>query len=104
LEKTTIAKGEPTPKEVTKPPPVVENPPIVKLVPTGKLPPLPAWTAPKPLAQGESALDRLEAKEIPSEERFDWQRKELVAVIGKPAHKHWAGQRCLHSPRMAKQR
>ena len=35
---------------------------------------------------GESPFD---PKEIPKEERFDWQPKELVGVIGSHARRHW---------------
>src|SRR5262245_51996533 len=37
-----------------------------------------------------SALDRLDPAQIPAEERFDWQPKELVAVLGSHRGRHWA--------------
>ncbi|MCB9940026.1 MAG: protein kinase [Planctomycetaceae bacterium] len=36
-----------------------------------------------------SALDNLDPAAIPAEERFEWQPKELVAVIGSHARRHW---------------
>ena len=45
----------------------------------GELPAVPAW---KPIPVGESPFDKLDPNEIPKEERFDWQPKELVGVIG----------------------
>jgi serine/threonine protein kinase len=52
------------------------------------LPPVPAheW---KPVPAGASSFDKLDANAIPKEERFDWQPKELVAVIGAHARQHW---------------
>jgi hypothetical protein len=39
---------------------------------------------------GESSpLDRLDPARIPPEERFDWQPKELVAVLGSHRGRHW---------------
>lgn len=38
---------------------------------------------------GQSPLDKLDPKEIPAEERFDYQPKELVAVIGTHARRMW---------------
>ena len=35
-----------------------------------------------------SALDRLDPAQIPAEERFDWQPKELVAVLGSHRGRH----------------
>lgn len=46
------------------------------------IPPLAAQTGTKPKSDGPSPLDRLESQGIPSLERFDWQPKELVAVMG----------------------
>jgi hypothetical protein len=46
--------------------------------------PAPAW---KPVAIGASPFDKLEPKEIPTSERFDWQPKELVAVIATHARR-----------------
>jgi WD40 repeat protein len=42
-----------------------------------------------PQGKGDSPLDRLDPKLIPAEERFDWQPKELVAVIGEHRGRHW---------------
>src|SRR5262249_21465550 len=36
-----------------------------------------------------SALDRLDPAHIPAEERFDWQPKELVGVLGSYRGRHW---------------
>lgn len=47
----------------------------------GTLPPLPRFEY-TPIPVGKSPFDKLEATSIPKEERFDWQPKELVAVIG----------------------
>src|SRR5262245_49777493 len=38
-----------------------------------------------------SPADKLAAGKIPAEERFAWQPKELVAVIGEHRGRHWAG-------------
>ncbi len=45
------------------------------------------WT---PIPVGESPFDKLDPNAIPKEERFDWQPKELVGVIGSHARRHWA--------------
>jgi serine/threonine protein kinase/WD40 repeat protein len=52
------------------------------------LPPLMAFEY-KPVAVGASPFDKLDPNEIPKEERFDWQPKELVAVIGQHERRHW---------------
>lgn len=51
--------------------------------------PLPPWTPPKLIKVGDSPYDKLDPKSIPKEERFDWQPKELVAVLGTHVRKHW---------------
>jgi WD40 repeat protein len=38
-------------------------------------------------------LDRLDPAQIPATERFDWQPKELVAVLGEHRGRHWTDQR-----------
>jgi serine/threonine protein kinase/WD40 repeat protein len=38
-----------------------------------------------------SPLDKLDPAAIPPSERFDWQPKELVAVIGEHRYRHWGG-------------
>lgn len=43
----------------------------------------------QPVAVGQSAFDKLDPAAIPAEERFEWQPKELVAVIGNHARRHW---------------
>jgi len=43
----------------------------------------------KPVPIGQSPFDKLDAKEIPVTERFDWQPKGLVAVIGSHARRMW---------------
>ena len=50
--------------------------------PLVKLDPLPPWTAPKAIPIGQSPFDKLDPNAIPKDERFDWQPKELVGVIG----------------------
>ena len=56
----------------------------------GPLPPLPAWAGWKPVPVGESPFDKLDPNEIPKDERFDYQPKELVAVVGSQAvRRHW---------------
>jgi WD40 repeat protein len=42
-------------------------------------------------AESTSPLDQLDAGAIPAEERFDWQPKELVAVLGSHRARHWGG-------------
>jgi len=39
--------------------------------------------------QATSPLDQLDPAKIPASERFDWQPKELVAVIGEHRQRHW---------------
>lgn len=41
------------------------------------------------VAEKPSPLDRLDPAQIPAEERFDWQPKELVAVLGTHRGRHW---------------
>ena len=43
----------------------------------------------KPIPVGQSPFDKLDPAAIPAEERFEWQPKELVAVIGNHARRHW---------------
>ncbi|MEZ6139200.1 MAG: protein kinase [Zavarzinella sp.] len=38
---------------------------------------------------GESPLDNLDPEKIPAEEKFDWQPKELVAIVGTHQQLHW---------------
>jgi WD40 repeat protein len=40
-------------------------------------------------AEVSTALDRLDPAQIPVAERFDWQPKELVAVLGSHRGRHW---------------
>ncbi len=40
-------------------------------------------------------LDRLDPAKIPAVERFPWQPKELVAVLGEHRGRHWAGPNCV---------
>ncbi len=54
----------------------------------GELPPLPKF-AYTPIPVGESPFDKLDPNAIPKEERFEWQPKELVGVIGTHARRHW---------------
>src|SRR5947207_249697 len=41
-----------------------------------------------------SPLDKRQAAEIPDEERFPWQPKELVAVLGTHRGRHWQAATC----------
>lgn len=41
------------------------------------------------VAMGPSPLDLLDPGTIPASERFDWQPRELVAVLGEHARRHW---------------
>jgi WD40 repeat protein/predicted Ser/Thr protein kinase len=41
------------------------------------------------LAATASPLDKLDPASIPAAERFDWQPKELVAVLGEHRQRHW---------------
>src|SRR5262245_52767045 len=36
-----------------------------------------------------ASLDRLDRDRIPADERFEWQPKELVAVLGSHRGRHW---------------
>jgi serine/threonine protein kinase/WD40 repeat protein len=73
-----------------KPEPIAENtapPDAPKPVPKAdpaKWVPGPEW---KPVPMGQSPFDKLDPNEIPKEERFDWQPKELVAVVGSHAQR-----------------
>lgn len=64
----TVAKVEPKPK-------VNPKQDAIAIAPPGP------WT-PKVIPVGESPFDKLDANTIPKDERFPWQPKELVAVIG----------------------
>ena len=46
-------------------------------------------TQPQPALAGPSTLDALDPSQIPAAERFDWQPKELVAVLGEHRQRHW---------------
>jgi WD40 repeat protein len=50
--------------------------------------PTPVRADDKPVAK-PSPLDRLDPAQIPAEERFDWQPRELVAVLGSHRGRHW---------------
>jgi WD40 repeat protein len=57
-----------------------------------KAPPALAVPIPAPpRAGGRSPLDELDPASIPAEERFAWQPKELVAVLGEHRLRHWSG-------------
>ncbi|MFO0960657.1 MAG: WD40 repeat domain-containing protein [Isosphaeraceae bacterium] len=62
------------------------------------LPPLrPFAFTPTPV--GKSPFDALEARSIPAEERFAWQPRDLVAVVGSHARRHWGpGNSAVISP------
>ncbi|OWK36414.1 WD40 repeat domain-containing serine/threonine protein kinase [Fimbriiglobus ruber] len=45
--------------------------------------------SPVPLSPSANPFDRLDPAKIPAEERFPWQPKELVAVIGSHARRVW---------------
>jgi hypothetical protein len=52
-----------------------------------------AATTPKPeppRVVGRSPLDELDPASIPADERFAWQPKELVAVLGEHRMRHWS--------------
>jgi serine/threonine protein kinase len=79
---TKNVKVEPPRKEPEKPPPQKATP---------------VAFAPLPDA---SPLDALDPSRIPAAERFDWQPKELVAVVGSSQHRHWGGiHRVVYSPK-----
>ncbi|MGL4422722.1 MAG: protein kinase domain-containing protein, partial [Gemmataceae bacterium] len=63
----------------------------------GPLPPLPKFTY-TPVAVGQSPFDKLDATAIPKAEKFDWQPKELVAVLGSRAGRMWHGGGVAISP------
>lgn len=44
---------------------------------------------------GASSLDALDPAKIPAAERFPWQPKELVAVIGEHRQRHWGAVTCI---------
>ena len=46
----------------------------------------PPW---HPIPVGESPFEKLDAAKIPAAERFDWQPKELVAVLGEHRQRHF---------------
>jgi WD40 repeat protein/serine/threonine protein kinase len=56
-------------------------------------PPTPAIPSAAPIVplawQGPSPLDALDPAAIPAAEKFDWQPKELVGVLGSHAARHW---------------
>ncbi len=54
-----------------------------------KAEPLPKRTPPEAIPVGQSPFDKLDPNALPKEERFDWQPKELVGVIGSHARRHW---------------
>ncbi len=57
------------------------------------------WVPPAAVPVGASAFDKLDAESIPPGERFAWQPKELVAVIGTHARRlWWPIQSCEISP------
>jgi eukaryotic-like serine/threonine-protein kinase len=59
-------------------------------------PPSPGASSPfpfKPLPPGP--LDRLDPAQIPAAERFAWQPKELVAVLGEHRQRHWGRVSCV---------
>jgi WD40 repeat protein len=49
----------------------------------------PIGPPPSTSARAGNTLDNLDPAQIPAEERFDWQPKELVAVIGTHARRMW---------------
>ena len=74
-------KGKPGPK-VTPQPPKTD----------ATLMPPKAWVPPAAVAVGASPFDKLDPKEIPAADRFDWQPKELVAVAGTHSPRTWTRQ------------
>ena len=69
LKQTTLKKD---------PPPIAENKDTQPVIAT--------W---KPVPIGQSPFDKLDPNAIPKEERFPWQPKELVAVIGEHKQRFW---------------
>jgi serine/threonine protein kinase/WD40 repeat protein len=68
---------------------VVQRPPP-KPKPDPPTPAIPSAAPIVPLAwQGPSPLDALDAAKIPAAEKFDWQPKELIGVLGTHAARHW---------------
>lgn len=62
----------------------------VEVIDDGKAPPKDAEPPRVQLPVGASPFDRFQAKDIPAAERFDWQPKELVAVLGEHGKmRHW---------------
>jgi serine/threonine protein kinase/WD40 repeat protein len=57
--------------------------------------PSPEW---KPVPVGASPFDKLDANEIPKDERFAWQPPELVAIIGSHKGRMWGGGAACFSP------
>jgi WD40 repeat protein len=55
----------------------------------GAPPPLHRDATPAPVAGFASPLDALRPELIPAAERFEWQPKELVAVLGEHRQRHW---------------
>jgi WD40 repeat protein len=43
----------------------------------------------QPILVGPSPFDKLDPAGVPKAERFEWQPKELVAVVGSHARRHW---------------
>jgi serine/threonine protein kinase/WD40 repeat protein len=60
---------------------------LAKVGPDAAKPPAPA--KPAVVAAGPSSLDKLDPTQIPASERFDWQPKQLVAVLGEHRQRHW---------------
>ena len=59
--------------------------------PTGQIADL-AW---QPIPVGESPFDKLDPAAIPAEERFAFQPKELIAVLGSHHRRQWHGSRWI---------
>jgi WD40 repeat protein len=54
------------------------------------------------LSRARSPLDQLDAKQIPTEERFGWQPEGLVAVLGEHRARHWGSLARLQFSRSGK--
>jgi len=73
--------------------PLPEGGSVAKVDGKGKVTPL-VVPPPAPVA-GRSPFDALDPARIPAAERFPWQPKELVAVLGEHRQRYWAPTRYL---------